>query len=443
MTAASATSSTSSEFAPAPAAGDQTAPSRLPDELDLEGPAQLCQALRSQDFLTFLGSEPLRFNQLAHVPCAGSIPLGPADPERVREAFGRFLQVHEKRDFKGTLAHVASAVSLVAREHPFHPVAEYLEKLVWDRKPRLARVAAEVLDVDADSAGAASQLIRKWCISAVAAAFRPGTTVEGVLVLVGSGRLSSDVFFRMLIPAGLYLDLPARSGGRRRLQLRRAWVYAFSDLARRTQGVSSESLASLLDDLADEVEGPFAVPGERAPRSTVFAATAEDLPVVRSAGLAHRLWGVPVGMNLDADKLVSWRDQLWAEAVSEFRSGASWLLTPAEDERRSRLTLTLQAPDPWDEHVFAFMQSHERPRIEEVLDGVFLAVHGFDHGHARWDMNDQRRAGAILHSMGYQRRRISSGGERHVYWVRSKPGPVEHDGGKGGKGGSDEKRQEL
>jgi predicted P-loop ATPase len=359
----------------------------------------------------------------------------------VREAFGRYLQLHDRRDFKGTLANVASAVALVAREHPFHPVAEYLEKLVWDGTHRLARVAAEVLDVEPQSSETASQLIRKWCLSAVASAFRPGMSVEGVLVLVGGGRLPSDLFFRMLIPPGLYLDLPAGSEDRRRLQLRRAWVYAIPDIVRRAQRSSAAELASLLDDLDDDVEGPFAAPGERALRSTVFAATADDLPEVRSPGLAHRLWAVPVGMDLDADKLVAWRDQLWAEAVFEFRAGASWLLTPEEDGDRWRVGRGLRRPDPWDEHVLAFMKSHQRPRIEEVLDYVFQAIHGFDHGHAKWWMSDHHRAGAVLESLGYVRRRLWSGGQRHVCWVPDRPEQAGNEGGKGGKGGREEKRR--
>jgi putative DNA primase/helicase len=433
MTAAHAAPPTSRRATASLAAGDPTSAPVDFDDLDLEGLPQVCQALRSPEFLAFLRSEPLRFNQLAHVPCVGSLPLLSRDPERVREAFCRYLALHEKGEWRGTPANVVSAISVVAREQPFHPVADYLGKLGWDGKRRLERVAVEVLDVEPDASEAASQLVRKWCLSAVARAFQPGTPVEGVLVLVGGGRLPTDLFFRMLIPPGLYVDLPAESPDMTRLQLRRAWVYALPDIAKCTGVAGETTLASFLDELEDEVDSPFAVPGERAPRTTVFAAMADDLPMVTNPGLAHHLWGVPVGMNLNADKLVSWRDQLWAEAVCEFRAGASWLLTPEDDRRRSRLALGLSRSDPWEAPIFAFMKEHAQPRIHEVLGFVFTALHGFDHGTTEWPMREQRRAGAVLKSLGYVARQSRAGGERHTCWVPSEPGKSRNEGSQGGR----------
>ena len=200
--------------------------SPLPFEgFEWDGLPQICQALRSDDFLRFLGSEPLRFNRLAHAPCAGATLLRRTDAERIRESFARYSALHGRPGWKGTLADVERAVALVSRERPFHPVVEYLEKLSWDGQPRLDQLAVDVLAVDKDAAPSASAPVRKWCIAAVARAFEPGCAVDGMLVLLGGGRLSPDIFFRMLVPPGFYLDVPPEPGRKAHLPRRQAWVY--------------------------------------------------------------------------------------------------------------------------------------------------------------------------------------------------------------------------
>jgi hypothetical protein len=198
----------------------------------------------------------------------------------------------------------------------------------------------------------------------------------------------------------------------------------------------------------DPAEALFAVPAERAPRSTVFAATAENLPACGSYGLAHRLWGVPVGLHLDADKLVAWRDQLWAEAVSEYRKGSSWTLSPAEEERRGGVQGELSAPDEWEQQVLAFMKEHDQPRIEEILDDLFppeVEIEGYDLEelsvssdgdalvHREWTKPDEMRVGAILRDLGYAPVRMRKDGLRHIVWVAVTQTPPAQAAGMAGK----------
>jgi len=399
-----------------PAAHD----SPLPFEgFEWDGLPQICQALRSDDFLRFLGSEPLRFNRLAHAPCAGATLLRGADAERIRESFARYSAVHGRSGWKGTLADVERAVALVSRERPFHPVVEYLEKLIWDGQPRLDRLAADVLDVDKDAAESAAALVRKWCIAAVARAFEPGCAVDGMLVLLGGGRLTPDIFFRVLVPSGFYLDVPAGQGRKALLPLRQAWVYACHGLGAQAKGAEADALTNLLAATEDEVDGSFSVARERAPRTTVFGSIGEALPEIKLPGLARRVWGVPVGLKLDADKLAGCRDQIWAEAVVEYRKGAPWTLTPTEEEQRAGVLSGLGEPDPWGEVVLSLMKRRKSPQLQEILDEVMEVTLQFDTRPTEgWPMDDQRRLGSVLRSLGYAPVRVCKDSLRKVVWVR-------------------------
>jgi hypothetical protein len=268
---------------------------------------------------------------------------------------------------------------------------------------------------------------------------------NGVLVLVGGGRLTPGLFFRMLVPPGLYVEAPVEPGGKPHPGLRRAWVYGFQKLAAQVSGAGSAGFEALLEATDDPAEASFASPAERAARTTVFAATAEDLPECETPGLALRLWGVPVGLHFDADKLLTWRDQLWAEAVSEYRKeDASWTLTPAEEERRGRSLGELGEPDEWEAPILEFMREHDSPRIEDVLDDLFppdvseeVEAEGYNLNEIAsssdpdalvertWGQSEVLRAARVLRSLGYVSVRIRKDGLRTVVWVAATQAAVQ------------------
>ena len=384
---------------------------------DLEGLPQLCQALRSDEFRQFAGLPLLRFDRLAHAPCAGGAPLGRADAERIREAFARYAAGHGRAGWNGPQAEVERAIAIVSREHPFHPVAEYLEALSWDGERRLDRIAAEVLAVDRGGAACASRLIRKWCLAAVARAFEPGCAADGVLVLVGEGRLPLDLFLRTLVPARFYGDAPADPGGKSQDGLRSSWVYSCHGLPEQTGGERGEAFSRWIAATTDPVDGPFATAGEHAPRTSVFASTVETLPDVTSPGLARRLWAVPVGQSVDAGKLAGWRDQLWAEALAEHRKGSSRWLEPTEDEQRAAVARCLGDGDPWTEHAFAYMAKHAYAPIDDVLSHVEAAVLDAPPRRREWPLRERRRMGRVLRSLGHSRQRLWISGVKTVVWA--------------------------
>ena len=371
------------------------------DGFDLDGFPQLCEALRSPEFLEYLGSEPLRFNQLAHVPCAGSVPLRQNDVERVREALGRYSARHNRPGWKAPATEVIRAIALVSRERPFHPVADYLAPLRWDGEARLDRLAPEVFDVDRSALACATPLIRKWWVAAVARAFDPGCSVHGMLVLLGGGSWPLEELLRLLVPRGLYSDVPVKAAGPGHSPFRRAWLYACHDWEVRSLRVHSSAFSAWLSASDDEVTGPFAAPGERAPRTTVFAAAGEVLPSQVVPALARRLWGVPVGLCPNPDKLEAWRDQLWAEAVSELRKGSAWTLDHRESLRHAAAARFLGEPDPWMEHVLGFVLGTRRPETDQIL-GHLTEILVADRPKERpWSPWEKKRVFKVLRMLGY------------------------------------------
>src|SRR5262249_23286237 len=80
-------------------------------------------------------------------------------------------------------AHATRAAVTAAREHPYHPVRDYLDGLKWDGIERIDDWLTLYLHV------AASDYVRAvgacWLIAAVARAYQPGAKVDCALILEG------------------------------------------------------------------------------------------------------------------------------------------------------------------------------------------------------------------------------------------------------------------
>ena len=96
---------------------------------------------------------------------------------------------------------IRDVIDLEARSHPFHPVRDHLEGLVWDGTPRLSRFLidycgavadGEDLEERKDSTAYVEAVTRAFFISAVARIFKPGCKADCMLILEGpQGALKS------------------------------------------------------------------------------------------------------------------------------------------------------------------------------------------------------------------------------------------------------------
>lgn len=226
-------------------------------------------------------------------------------------------------------ATVADCVAVAARASSFHPVREYLNALSWDGTPRLQIWLAEYLDAPGDPIYL-NAVGRKFLISAVARVMRPGCQVDHVLTLEapqGAGKTSAARILAVR-PDWFAGDLPEIHGKDARLQLLGRWVVEVAELkAMRSSEIEAQK--SFITQTHDTFRPPYGRRTAQFPRQSVFVATTNESEYLRDRTGNRRWWPVKCG-QVDIDALLRDRDQLWAEAVREFRAGCAWHLTAEE-----------------------------------------------------------------------------------------------------------------
>lgn len=125
---------------------------------------------------------------------------------------------------------VYQAVSYVARRRERHAVATYLRALCWDGMARLDRLLSHYFCAETDPFTAL--LGRKWTISAVSRALKPGNKVDTTLLLVGKQGIRKSCAIRALAVRPEWfndtsLDIGSRDG---RLALLGTWLMELGEL---------------------------------------------------------------------------------------------------------------------------------------------------------------------------------------------------------------------
>ena len=274
-----------------------------------------------------------RFNELAlSVELTRSPPWRPAatgDPwtETDDTQCTAWLQAQSIK-VRGTGA-VADCVAVVAREQPFHPVREYLEALEWDTEPRLQIWLSDYLNARGNAQYLAA-IGARFMVSAIARILQPGCQADHVLVLEaaqGAGKTSAARTLAVR-PQWFAGDLPEIHSKDARLQLLGRWIVEVAELkAIRTSDLEAQK--SFITQTHDTFRPPYGRRAAQFPRQCVFIATTNETEYLRDRSGNRRYWPVRCG-RIDVAALERDRDQLWAEAVAQFRAGAAWHLTDAE-----------------------------------------------------------------------------------------------------------------
>jgi hypothetical protein len=314
------------------------------------------------------------------------------------------------------------AISMHAREHAFHPVRDYLDRLRWDGKGRLHTWLIDYFA--APSSEYTEQIGTMFLIAMCARIYRPGCKLDYMMILEGSqGTLKSSACH---ILAGNYFSdqLPDITNKEAFQHLRGKWLIEVAELRAYSRAAVDHFKEFLVRD-TERYRPPWGRKEVHEPRQCIFIGTTNKRLYLRDETGNRRFWPIPTG-EIDLEALRRDRDQLFAEAVELYRAGVPWW-PDAEFEQRC-IAVEQEArfePDAWEQQIRRHLDLlHEKKTtILQVAIGALeyeaerpLMPKNRDEPQPargtpinRLSPSDQRRIVAILTHLGWEPKRDMHG----------------------------------
>ncbi|MCF5806046.1 VapE domain-containing protein [Pseudomonas tremae] len=310
---------------------------------------------------------------------------------------------------------VIEAVSIVAHDHAFHPVREYLQKLEWDQVPRLEQWLIDVMGVEPSEY--VKKVGKRWMISAVARVMRPGCKADSVLILEGAQGAGKSTAMSIL-GGDWFMDTPFALGDKDGFQaIRGKWIVELGELDSFNKAESTKA-KQFFSASTDTYRESYGRRTNDVPRQCVFVGTTNQEEYLKDATGNRRYWPVAC-TKVELEQLREMRDQLWAEAMFCFQAGEIWWVNRDESSMFAEAQDERFVVDEWEGLILNWL---EESQIGETTSGNELlgTALKLDAGH--WGKPEQMRVGAIMHRLGWKRARssvLSKSGLRQ--WVYKKP----------------------
>ncbi len=288
---------------------------------------------------------------------------------------------------------VHQAVEMRAHERAFHPVRDYLNALTWDGTPRLAGWLTAHLGAAATEYNSAVGAM--FLISMVARVFAPGCKADHMPVLEGEQGARKSTACQVLAGEWFSDSLPDVTAGKDVAQhLAGKWLIEIGELSAIKRG-DAELLKQFLARSVEKFRPSYGRREVVAPRQCIFVGSTNDDAYLKDATGGRRFWPVKVG-TIDIDSLRRNRDQLFAEAVKQYRDGAKWW--PDREFERIHIKAEQEArfeSDPWEDDIRNFLADKDGVRVNSIArEALHLDI-------AKVGTIEQRRISNVLRLLGW------------------------------------------
>lgn len=320
------------------------------------------------------------------------------------------LTVYLQRELglpKMTTRVVREGVELFAFRHTRNEPRDWMEQLTWDKQPRIEHFFAQALGADDSEYTTAAS--RNFWIALVARIYRPGCKFDNMVVLEGhQGKFKSSAL--NLIGGDWFMEATESIGTKDFLQsLNGKLLVEIAEL----DGFSKADVRTIKKTISCRVDTYRASFGRRATdfrRRCVFVGTTNEDEYLEDSTGGRRFWPIKIGI-IDLAMITAHRDQLFAEAVARFKAGEDWWQMPAQakEEQESR-----RRSDAWEDLVLPWLSGKEKVRLADVAMESALNIDA-----AHFDKRTQMRLGAVMRSLGWERKLSRSGSKVEKMWFRT------------------------
>ena len=243
-----------------------------------------------------------------------------ADDAALRYHLERFYGVSGKD-------RIFDAVNVVAQQHSFHPVRDYLDRCAWDGVPRVDTLLIDYLGAEDDEYTRA--VTRKTLVAAVARIYRPGCKFDYMLTIRGRQGLGKSALIAKLGGPWFSDTFTTMQGKDAYEQVQGVWIMEVGELAGMRKA-EAETIKLYISKQVDRFRPAYGRRLQEFPRQCVFIGTTNESQFLRDTTGNRRFWVVDTPNAPALDMWEGLTDEtvrlIWAEAVELYKAGESLFL---------------------------------------------------------------------------------------------------------------------
>jgi putative DNA primase/helicase len=268
---------------------------------------------------------------------------------------------------------VQGYLTSIADGNLYNPVATWIESERWDGNSRLPEFYSTL---DAPGCILKETLIRRWLISAIAAAYEPnGVSAHGVLVLQGAQYVGKTRWFKALAPKELGVlkegAILAPSDKDSVFQSVSNWIVELGELDATFKKSDISQLKAFITKNSDVMRRPFDRRDSSYARRTVFFGSVNEETYLNDPTGNRRFWTIGPHVQVNSEHGINMQ-QLWAEVRELYRAGEQWWLTNEEMRELNMHNEQFESVDPIEELIQSKFDWADPRRVEytatEILE---------------------------------------------------------------------------
>jgi putative DNA primase/helicase len=260
--------------------------------------------------------------------------------------------------FRMPSGNLGGFVTYLADKNPHNPVANWTESKPWDGVTRL-QALYDTVRTKSDKRTPSGErlrdiLIKRWMISAVAAAFNPtGVSAHGVLTFQGPQYIGKTLWLKRLVPESLGVvqdGMILRPDDRDSVkQVCSFWIVELGELDATFKKSDIAALKAFLTKKNDVLRRAYARKDSQFARRTVFFGSVNPKEFLHDPTGNRRYWAIDVEW-LDLTHTIDMQ-QVWAEVLHLYRNGEGHYLKPEEMDALNGSNEDFQVVDPVEERI--------------------------------------------------------------------------------------------
>lgn len=262
---------------------------------------------------------------------------------------------------------ITGSLTRIADKNQYNPVLTWVNSKPWDGIKRwdefCKTVTPKQVKLLPDGTPLHIALIKRWMVSAIAAASRDGTSLHGVLVLQGDQGLGKTSWLKSLVPEslsvvkdGLSLNPDNKDSVKKVISF---WLVELGEVNGTLKKSDQESLKAFLTKDSDEIRLPYARAESEFGRRTAFFGSVNNKTFLKDDTGSRRWWVIEcdqVNYQHTFDM-----QQVWSEVLATYESGIQWHLTDDEFNALNESNESFQVIDPIEERILSRLEWETDP----------------------------------------------------------------------------------